>query len=271
MPQVHRTAILEGEISLAEDVVIGPYAVIQGRVSLGPGVQVGPHAVIQGRVSVGAGTVLHAHACVGAPAQDLKFHAGSETAGVVIGEKTILREHTTVHAATRTDRATTIGSRVFMMVNTHVGHDGMVGDDVVMVNNSAIGGHARLGPRCTLGGGALVHQFSRIGRLAFVGGLARVSDDVPPFCLAVERGFLMGINAVGLRRSGMARDQITTIRRAFREVFRVQMTKPEMVAALMRIGADCPPVAEMAEFVSEAQRPIGVGYRRRGDADSEEN
>ena len=37
MPEIHPTAILDGKISLADDVVIGPHCVLTGDITLGGG------------------------------------------------------------------------------------------------------------------------------------------------------------------------------------------------------------------------------------------
>jgi UDP-N-acetylglucosamine acyltransferase len=256
MPTVHPTSHVSKEADLAADVEIGPLCVITGRVTLGKGVRLLASVHISGPVAIGEGTILYPGACIGFPGQDYKIKPGDPTAGVVIGAHCIIREHATVHAATRPDEPTRIGDRVFMMVNSHVGHDGRVGSNVIMVNNSAMGGHAQLADNVTLGGGALLHQFDRIGRLAFVSGGAQLSTDVPPFCMAWKRNELAGLNLVGMRRSGIARDQITAVREAYRRAFRSGVSKPEMLAILTDLGRSCPPVAEIAEFVGSAKRPL---------------
>jgi UDP-N-acetylglucosamine acyltransferase len=54
-----------------------------------------------------------------------------------------------------------------------------------------------------MGGGAAVHQFTRIGHHAFIGGLAAVSNDVIPYgMLNGNPGVLMGLNIIGMQRSG---------------------------------------------------------------------
>lgn len=260
MPVIHPTASVSSEAELADSVEIGPYCVLSGRVRLGAGVRLLGNVYISGPVTIGEGTVVYPFACLGFPPQDVKFKPGDATAGVAIGSHGILREHVTIHAASNNHTPTTVGDRVFMMVNTHLGHDVRVGNDVVMVNNSAVGGHGVLGDNVTLGGGALVHQFCRIGRLAFMSGGIAVSADIPPFCLADERNRLKGINQVGLRRAGMPRDQITEVRRAFRDVLRPALPKQEMIRILEDRGKTCPPVAEIARFIAEAKRPICPGH-----------
>ncbi len=256
MATVHPTASVSSEAELGEGVEIGPQCVLTGRVVLGAGVRLIGHVYLCGPVRIGPGTIVYPFVCLGYPGQDVKFKLGDPTAGVEVGASCILREHVTIHAATNQGAPTRIGDRVFMMVNTHVGHDGAVGAGVTMVNNSALGGHASVGEGAVLGGGALVHQFARIGRLAMMSGGIAVSVDVPPFCMVIGRNLMAGVNVVGMRRAGIPREHITEVRRAYRDIFRGGLQRGEMVAELEARGAGCPPVAEMARFVSQSKRAI---------------
>jgi UDP-N-acetylglucosamine acyltransferase len=261
---IHPTASVAKECELAPDVEVGPYCVLSGPVRLGAGVRLIGHAYVSGPCTIGEGTMVYPFACVGFPGQDLKLKPGDPTAGVVIGKHCIIREHATVHAATKLEAPTRLGDRVFMMVNTHVGHDGTVGNNVVMVNNSAIGGHAKLFDNCTLGGGALIHQFNRVGRFAFVSGGVTNSADTPPFCISDERNRIAGLNIIGLQRNGFPREHITALRQAFRDLLRTTVPRPEMIAVLRERGVNCPPLIELAEFIETvpAKRSMCVGVGR---------
>lgn len=275
-PTVHPTAILRGEIELAEGVEIGPYCTLTGGgaggeagagpVRLGAGVRLIASAHLLGPVTIGAGTVLHPGACLGFRGQDVKFADGAPTAGVVIGERCRIREHATVHAATKDGAPTRIGDRVFMMVTSHVAHDATVGNDVTMVNGTVVGGHAQIADRVILSGLSAIHQFARVGRMAMIAGLTGVSQDVPPFCIADGANGLGGVNLVGLRRAGVAREEIDAVREAYRRVLRHRMPRAEAVAMLREIGARSPLVAEIAAFVAESTRGVCSGNptRRHG-------
>jgi UDP-N-acetylglucosamine acyltransferase len=256
MPQIHPSAIVSPEAELAPDVEIGPYCIVSGPVRFGAGVRLIAAVHIAGPVTIGEGTVLYPHACIGFPAQDYKIKPGDPTAGVVLGARCIIREHATIHAATSRETPTRVGDRVFLMVNAHIGHDARVESGVIMVNNSAIGGHAHLAEGVTLGGATVVHQYDRVGRLAFISGGSAFSTDVPPFCMGWKRNQLAGLNLVGLRRSGVPRDQITIARQAYRQAFRSGVSKPEMLEVLRRLGSRSPLVVEMAEFIAQSTRPI---------------
>ena len=177
----------------------------------------------------------------------------------MIGEDCIIREHVTIHAATKPDIPTRIGNRAFMMVGSHVGHDGQVGNNVTMVNSALVAGHAQVADNVTMSGNTGVHQFTRVGRMVFITGNCGVSMDVPPFCVVAYRNTLFTVNLVGLRRSGVLREHITAVRDAFWHVFRKTLTRPEMLRELEARGKDCPLVQEQAEFVATAKRPICRG------------
>ena len=266
MPTIHPTASVSDEAQLAQDVQVGPFCVITGKVRLGPGVRLIGNNYVNGPVTIGNGTILWPFACIGFEPQDYKFGPGAATAGVVIGSECLIREHATVHASTSVERPTIVGDKCFLMVNTHVAHDARLGNNVVFVNGAGIAGHGEIGDNVTLGGNAVIHQFCRLGRLVMMSGDCGVSQDVPPFCMVSERNRIGGINQVGLRRSGMASEDITELRRAFRDVLRTPMPRKEAVAILRERGALCGPVMELAEFLETSKRGIcpGMGRPTRG-------
>lgn len=272
MPQVHPTSIIDPKARLADDVEIGPFCTVTGPVTLGPGVRLVSHASVYGNTTVGAGTVIYPNAMIGFEPQDYKFKPGMESAGVVIGENCIFREGATVHMASKTDRPTTLGDRVFLMVNAHVGHDAVVHDNVIMVNNACLAGHTEVQANATLSAGTMLHQNGRIGRLAMCSGGSILSNDVPPFCMTANRSMLVGLNLVGMRRSGMPADEINAIKRAYREVFRANPNRTELLEMLDERGKDSPCVAEMAAFVRASKRSIcPVGGRRTNSRSAAEH
>lgn len=262
MASIHPTAYVSPEARLGDGCEIGPHCMLSGPVTLGAGVRLVANVHLAGPVEVGAGTIIYPFACLGFPGQDLKFKPGMPSAGVRVGTNCVLRESVTIHAATKAEAPTSIGDGVYMMVGSHLGHDARAGNNVILVNQACLAGNAVVGDNATIGGFCGVHQFTRVGRFAFMSGGTAVSMEVPPFCTVVERQRIGGINRVGLRRAGMAREHITGIVQAFREVFRVHMQRHEQIQRLEELGRDCPPVLEMAQFVREAKRPICPGPGR---------
>lgn len=266
---IHPTASVSKECTIEDDVHIGPGCVVSGKVHIGTGVRMVGNVYVSGPATIGEGTVLYPFACIGFPAQDFKFKIGDPTAGVVIGKNAILREYTTVHAATKADKPTMVGDGVLMMCSSHVGHDARVDNRAIMVNGTALGGHSYLGEAAILSAYTCVHQFGRVGRLAMASSHVAITMDVPQFCLIAERGRMVGLNLIGLRRAGIPRDQITQLRRVYREVFRLRRTRDEMLGILASEMQDSPLVAEWHAFILEKVRPICPGRPRRFRSASE--
>ena len=88
------------------------------------------------------------------------------------------------------------------MANAHVAHNCVVGSHVIIANGALLGGHAMVQDRAFISGNCLVHQFTRVGTLAMMQGGSGVSQDVPPFTVALRVNEIRGLNVVGLRRAG---------------------------------------------------------------------
>jgi UDP-N-acetylglucosamine acyltransferase len=119
-----------------------------------------------------------------------------------------------------------------------------------------------------------VHQFCRIGRLAMVGGMARVTQDVPPFVM-LDGGSAMvvGLNRVGLRRAGITPSQVRELKRAYQVIYRSGLSLDERLELLSAWFSDGP-AAEFAPFlrggtrgfVRERRLPPSGGIRAIHDA-----
>jgi len=262
MSTIHPTAILSGEINLADDVEIGPFCVLSGDITLGAGVRLLQQVNLQGPLTIGEGTVVYPGASLGFEPQDYKFAPGSETAGVTIGSNCIIRELVTVHAATNLQTPTRIGDGVFMMVGTHAGHDSVVGNNVIMVNGASLAGHTQIFDKAILSGSTMVHQFCRIGRMVMCSGGTIVLGDIPPFCMVAGRNQIVGLNLVGLRRSGMAQEEINEIKDIFRTVLRKNPPRNELIEILAERGKHSQGAQEMHDFVINTKRPLATTIRK---------
>lgn len=216
-PAIHPTAVIEPGARLADGVTVGPYCCIGGEVEIGSGAILHAHVTVAGRTAIGARTVLYPFASVGQPPQHRSYHG--EPATLTIGTATIIREYVTINAGSGA-HGTRVGDDCFLMTASHVAHDCRVGDRVTMANQATLGGHVTVEDGAIIGGLAAVHQFARIGEQAMVGGMSGIAEDVIPFGMAVgNRARLMGLNIVGLKRSGVARPEIHAMRAAYRRLF----------------------------------------------------
>lgn len=143
------------------------------------------------------------------------------------------------------------------MVGAHIAHDCLLGERCIVVNNVLLGGHVTVGDHAIIGGGSAVHQFVRIGQHAMIGGMTGVEQDVIPYGLAMgDRGYLAGLNLVGLRRRGFDREATSTLRAAFKELFDGDGQLTDRVTSLRETYGDQPVVAELLAFLSDSDRKI---------------
>lgn len=271
---IHPLAVVSPHAELGNNVRIGPFCVVEA------GVVLGDNCHLLGRVTVKSGTVLGKDNVVmegtvlgGMPQH---IHMPEHPGTTEIGDGNVFRENVTVHRALTAGNSTRIGNCCLFMVGTHAAHDCVVHDNVVLTNNTMLGGHVEVGQRAYLGGGAAVHQFCRIGRLAMVGGLARVTQDVPPFVmLDGDTAMIVGLNRVGLRRAGFTTSEMLDIKSAYRVIYRSGMMWQELLDTL-RLEFVSGPASEFLPFfldgkrgfVQERRTPPGAIVRlRHADAD----
>jgi len=232
-------------------VSIGPYCVVGGEVSLGEEVSLLAHVVVAGRTEIGAGTRIFPFASIGHQPQDLKR---GEPSRLVIGRNNTIRESVTMNPGTEGGgMVTQIGDGCLFMAGSHVAHDCTIGDGVIMANNATLAGHVVAGDWAVLGGLCAVHQFVRIGTLAMVGGLSGVEFDVIPYgSLIGNRGWLAGLNLVGLKRRGVGREEIHALRRAYQELFAADGTMADRLARVADQYQEFPRVMEVVGFMRAA-------------------
>lgn len=254
MSLIHPTAVISSEAKLGEGVRVGAFAIIEGAVTVGEGCVIHPFARLAGPLTLGARNVVHSHAVLGEWPQDRKFNGDfSET---VIGDDNIFREGVTIHRGTGLNTKTVIGSRNFFMVNSHVGHNCVVGNDVTLVNGALLAGHVKVFDRAIIGANCAIHQFCRVGRLAMVSNISGQSVEFPPFCISMRINSVQQLNLVGLRRSGVPRANIDALRTMFRLLFRRGKLLKTAIAELPPEIAGVPEVKEFCEFCLTAKRGV---------------
>jgi UDP-N-acetylglucosamine acyltransferase len=97
-----------------------------------------------------------------------------------------------------------------------------------MANNATLAGHVEVGSHAVIGGLSAIHQFVRIGKHAMIGGMSGIENDVIPYGQATgERANLVGLNLVGLKRREFSRDEIRSLRNAYRLLFASEGTLQE--------------------------------------------
>ncbi len=257
MRKIHPTALVDAAANIPDDVDIGPYCVVGPHVVLAPGVRLVSHVVIEGRTTIGSNTVVFPFAVLGQSPQHLKYNG--EDTQLLIGARTVIREHVTMHRGTaQGNKATTVGDDCFIMVGAHVAHDCTLDNNVILTNSVALGGHVVIGEFAIIGGQCGVQQFVRIGRHAMIGGKTGVDRDIIPYGSAQgNRARLSGLNLIGLKRRGFSRADIQKLRSAFGLLFSHEGTMADRLSEVVELYASHPGVMDIVNFIrAESTRPL---------------
>jgi len=247
--KVHSTAIVEDGARLGQGVQVGPFCLVGKDVVLGDGVELISHAVVAGRTSIGTRTRIFPFASIGHQPQDLKYKGEPST--LEVGSECLIREGVTMNPGTEGGgMTTTVGDRCAFLANSHVGHDCRVGSNVIFSNNVMLAGHCTVGDYAIIGGGAAAIQYARIGAHSFLGGMSGLENDLIPYGMALgNRAYLSGLNIIGLQRRGFSREQIHSLRRAYRSLFAAEGTLMERLEDVGGEYSDHPIVQEIVAFI----------------------
>lgn len=249
-------AIIDPSAKLGEGVSVGPWSIIGPDVEVGDGTTIESHVIVKGPSVIGKNNHIYQFSSVGEDTPDLKYNG--EPTRLVIGDNNVIRENVTIHRGTVQDRSeTTIGSDNLLMAYVHVGHDSVIGNNCVLVNNTALAGHVHVGDWSILAGYTLVHQFCHLGAHCFTGMGTAIGKDVPAYVMATgQPAAAKSINAEGLRRRGFSKDEIATITKAFKLVYRRGLTKDEALLELRGLAENCSALDVMIESIETSARGI---------------
>ncbi|UCD70704.1 MAG: acyl-ACP--UDP-N-acetylglucosamine O-acyltransferase [Syntrophobacterales bacterium] len=254
---IHEKALVHPNAKIAEGVEIGPFSIIGQDVIIGKDTWIGPHVVITGWTTIGNNCKIFQFCSIGEGPQDLKFKGGESQ--VIIGDNNVIREFVTINRATTHGGGKTIlGDGNYLMAYAHVAHDCIVGNQVIMSNTVSLGGHIEVEDGAIIGGLVGVHQFVRIGAYSFIGGVSGVTQDIPPYILAVgQRCKPYGLNMVGLKRHGFPQETIKGLKKAYKIVF---MSGLILQKAIKAVEDDeiwsIPEVVHFIQFIQSSKRGI---------------
>lgn len=256
MSRIHPTAVVDASARVADDVEIGPYAVIGPDVEIGAGSSIGAHAVIEGPTRIGRDNRIHSHAAVGGAPQDKKYRGQPTT--LVIGDGNTIREFVTINRGTvEGGGETVIGDDNWIMAYVHIAHDCVIGSHTILANNATLAGHVSIGDWAILGGYSLIHQFCRIGAHAFTSMGSKINCDVPPYVVVGgEFSVPKGVNIEGLKRRGYSSAEIGAVRRAYKTLYRSELSAEDARARLAEQAATEPKLVCMVEFIAGSSRGL---------------
>lgn len=255
-PRIHPSAIVSARADLDDDVTVGAFSIIGDGVTIGAGSTIGPHCVINGPTRIGRDNHIFQFCSIGEAPQDKKYHGENST--LEIGDRNTIREYCSIHRGTEEGGGVTrIGDDNWIMAYVHIAHDCQLSNQITLANGASLAGHVLLDDRVILGGFSLVHQFCAIGTGVFSRMGSAIVQDVPPFVMVAGNvAEAKGINIEGLKRSGLAHEELQMVRRAYKVLYRSGLKLQEAVAELQTMASESPHVELMVEFLQRTSRGI---------------
>lgn len=185
--EIHPTAVLQGDIELAEGISVGAYSVLTGPLFIEVGCTIGSHCVIGGSP---------------------EHRSLSSVGRLYLGTGSTIRDCCVIHHGTCED-GTRIGADCYIMSRSYVAHDCQIECGASIAAGCCLGGFVRLMQGAHLGMNSTVHQHTTIGAYAMIGQSTPVTKDVPPLCVAAGNPIkFRRINEVAIQRARLDVGQI---------------------------------------------------------------
>ncbi|MDD4980969.1 MAG: acyl-ACP--UDP-N-acetylglucosamine O-acyltransferase [Candidatus Omnitrophica bacterium] len=253
--QIHSTAIVSKKAKLADDIQVGPYTIIGDNATIGLGTKVGAYCLIEGNTSIGGSCEIFTGAVIGSRPQDLKYKG--EKSFLKIGNNNIIREYCTFNPGTGEGSKTIVGDNNLFMAYSHIAHDCRVGNDCVVANNGTLAGHVTIEDKAVVGGLVAIHQFVTVGMLSIIGGCSKVVQDIPPYSTCDGHpARVYGLNLIGLRRSGISKESMTQLSRAFKIFFSEGLTIKHALGKVEKEIKAGNEVSYLINFIKKSQRGV---------------
>ncbi|MFD5787093.1 acyl-ACP--UDP-N-acetylglucosamine O-acyltransferase [Streptomyces sp. NPDC127037] len=252
---IHPTALVHPEARVHPEAEIGPLCYVGAGVTVGRGTRLVGQVWVEGPTVIGEDARISPFAALGGPPQDLGGR--SSVGGLVIGDRTQIRESVTVHRGIDAP-GTRIGDDCLICAGSHIAHDSVLGNSCVVLSGT-VAGYCRLDDHAVIGALALVTQRCHVGAYAFVAAMAKVDRDIPPYTIAQGNDHLTirGVNLVGLRRHAFPAETLRHLRAAVRVwTTRVDLARAERLQRMAADHGHIPEVRNLIAFLTDRSTPL---------------
>ncbi|MBT3515822.1 MAG: acyl-ACP--UDP-N-acetylglucosamine O-acyltransferase [Nitrospina sp.] len=252
---IHSNSEIDSSVDLGKDIRVGPFSTIGSGVKIGDRTEIGPNVHIESGTVVGEDCRIFHGASIGGDPQITGVR--DITSSVEIGDKTTVREFVTIHRSANEGEKTIIGNGCLLMAYAHIAHDCVIGNDVVIVNATSLSGHIIVEERAFISGMIGVHQFVRFGKLSMTGGMSRIVKDIIPFSTVEgSPARLIGTNAIGLKRAGVAPAIRSGLKKAIGFIMHRELNTTQAIKKIEEEIEISDEIRYLINFVNQSDRGI---------------
>ena len=252
---IHSNSEIHPSAKIGKDVRVGPFSTIGRRVKIGDRTEIGPNVYIEADTVVGADCRIFHGASIGGDPQIAGVR--DIVSFVEIGDHTIVREFVTIHRSGNQNKKTIVGKNCLIMAYAHIAHDCVIGNDVVLVNATSLSGHIIVEDRAFISGMIGAHQFVRFGKLSMTGGMSRIVKDILPYSTVEGNpARLIGANAIGLKRAGIAPGVRSGIKNAINFIMHDELNTTQAIKKIKEEIEMSDEINYLVNFVNQSNRGI---------------
>ncbi|SDL16135.1 DapH/DapD/GlmU-related protein [Halarsenatibacter silvermanii] len=231
--EIHPTASVADKAELGAGCWIGPEARIGPEVKLGHDCFVGARAELTADIRLGSGCRVESGAIL---TDSCRYHRFFDerpysSGKIRMGEDNIIREYVQITADSAPVKAdeqvikqegkVSAGDENFIMAYAVLKPGVSLGSQVKIANATTVRPGARIDTSAFVAGMSVIDSGVKAGRLAMLGGHSHFQSDVPPFLLADGiPARVHSLNAVGLRRDGIKKNEFSELKTIFKALFR---------------------------------------------------
>ncbi|HIF02073.1 MAG TPA: acyl-ACP--UDP-N-acetylglucosamine O-acyltransferase [Nitrospinaceae bacterium] len=252
---IHSNSEIHSSAELGKDVRVGPFSTVGPRVKIGDRTEIGPNVYIEADTVVGSDCRIFHGASIGGDPQIAGVR--DIVSFVEIGDHTIVREFVTIHRSGNQNKKTIVGKSCLIMAYAHIAHDCVIGNDVVLVNATSLSGHIIVEDRAFISGMIGAHQFVRFGKLSMTGGMSRIVKDILPYSTVEGNpARLVGANAIGLKRAGIAPGVRSGIKNAINFIMHDELNTTQAIKKIKEEIKMSNEINYLVNFVNQSNRGI---------------
>lgn len=249
---------ISNKAKIGQNVKIYPFVYIEDDVEIGDDCVIYPNVCIMNGTKIGKGNKIFQNTVLGAEPQDFNYK-GCES-HVVIGDNNIIRENVVINRGTCNGGITAIGNENIIMEGVHISHDTKVGNGCVFGYGSKIAGDCIIDDNVIFSSNVIINPEVRIGSVTMIQSGCRVSQDIPPYIVAVDNPVRYGgLNPEILAAQGISDKVRKHIANSYRILYNSGTSLDDAILQIGQQVQQDPEVVKLRDFIKDTK--LGIAGR----------